>query len=76
MNVKEIHFDGEGWPTHLTVDNGECIPVTNVYDEDGDELEYGDDTSYMKSIVAGPLASGEFLATEFDENDYNFIRVN
>lgn len=76
MKIKEIHFDGNGWPTHLSLDNGECVPVTTVFDDDGDELDYGDDTSYMKVMVAGPLADGTFVTEEFNEDDYNFIPVN
>ena len=52
----------------LIVVDGFPIPITQIFDENGEET---DDFDECHAVVAGPLPSGGWLACDIDEDDRN-----
>lgn len=50
----------------VVMDDGQCVPITNVFDEDGDECDLDDE---VYSLVAGPV-DGQWLALEIGDDPY------
>ncbi len=57
----------------VTLDNGQRVPVTDLFDVCGEEIrkpfDHGD-FLLAANLVCGPLSNGEWVAFEFSLDDF------
>ena len=64
----KLAADGPGTMFCTIIVNGQHCPVTNLFDDEGNELG-PDDTLEMVGRVVAQLPDGRWLATEADYSD-------
>lgn len=79
LEVSSINWQ-DGWPTHAYLNNGEIIPITDLYDDNGepilDPALDGPVRERLSWFIAGPTKEGYWITEQYDDYNWEMHRVN